>query len=65
MISGWMRQGDETLAGFTVVELVMVIVIIGIIAVVAVPRMDTSTFRALEFHDRTVAALRHAQKNRG
>ena len=44
------------------VELVMIIVILGILAVVAIPRMDTSGYRALEFHDKVVSALRHAQK---
>lgn len=49
-------------AGFSMVELVMTIVIIGILAVVAIPRMGTSEFRALEFRDKAVAALRYAQK---
>lgn len=40
----------------------MVIVILGILAVVAMPRMDTSGYRALEFHDKTISALRYAQK---
>jgi len=48
--------------GFTMVELVMVILILGILAVFVMPRMDTSVYRALEFHDQTVAALRYAQK---
>jgi len=44
------------------IELVMVIVIVGILAAVAIPRMDTSVYRAAEFRDKTVAALRYAQK---
>lgn len=48
--------------GFTMVELVMVILMLGILAVFVMPRMDTSVYRALQFHDQTVAALRYAQK---
>lgn len=50
------------MAGFTMIELVTIMIVLGILAVVALPRLDTGGYRALEFHDRAVAALRHAQK---
>lgn len=49
--------------GFTLAELIAVIVLLGILSVVALPRLSgTSEFTALAFHDEVVSALRYAQK---
>lgn len=50
-------------SGFTMVELVAVMLILGILAVVALPRLSGGDeFRTLAFHDDVVAGLRYAQK---
>jgi MSHA pilin protein MshC len=47
--------------GFTMIELITIMIILGILAVVAMPRMDSATsFRSVEFRDRVIAALRYA-----
>lgn len=49
--------------GFTLIELILVIVMLGILAVYAVPRMfNSSDFNARGFSDETLAMLRYAQK---
>ena len=49
--------------GFTLIELIMVIVLLGVLAVFAGPRrFDTSIFNSRGFNDETLAMLRYAQK---
>lgn len=49
--------------GFTLIELVMVIVLLGVLAVFAAPRVfNTGDFTARGFHDQSMAYLRYAQK---
>ncbi|MGZ3236518.1 MAG: pilus assembly FimT family protein [Burkholderiaceae bacterium] len=49
--------------GFTLVELIMVLVLVGILAVTALPRFfSRSTYDTLEFFNQAEAMLRYAQK---
>ena len=48
--------------GFTMIELIMVIVLIGVLSVVAAPMFNATDFYARGFHDETMALLRYAQK---
>lgn len=49
--------------GFTLIELIMVIVLLGVLAVFAGPKLISSAdFGARGFHDQTLAYLRYAQK---
>jgi MSHA pilin protein MshC len=49
--------------GFTLIELVMVLVMLGVLAVFAAPRVfNRGDFDARGFHDQTLSQLRFAQK---
>jgi MSHA pilin protein MshC len=50
------------LRGFTLIELIMVMVLIGVLAAYAVPKFDKGGFDARGFHDETLGLLRYAQK---
>jgi len=48
--------------GFTLIELIMVLMLLGVLAVVLVPRINPQEFGARGFHDETLALMRYAQK---
>lgn len=55
-----MVQGYQS--GFTLVELVVVIILLGILAAYATPKLDISGFQQQGYYQQAVAALRYAQK---
>lgn len=56
------RELAQGVRGFTLIELIMVLVLVGIVAVFAAPRLGGQDFNARGFHDGTLAFLRYAQK---
>lgn len=59
----WQTSRVSRQLGFTLIELIMVIILLGVLAVFAAPRIFNSDgFNARGFHDETLAFLRYAQK---
>ena len=59
----WQTTRVVRQSGFTLIELIMVIILLGMLAVFASPRIFNSDgFNARGFHDETLAFLRYAQK---
>jgi MSHA pilin protein MshC len=62
-MSLWPYRESRQLHGFTLIEVVVVIVLLGILAAVAIPRIfNSNDFYARGFHDETLGLLRYAQK---
>jgi MSHA pilin protein MshC len=57
-----MRSGCRPVRGFTLVELVMVMVLLGILSAVVISRINVGTFREQGFHDELKAGLQFARK---
>lgn len=56
------RPGPARKHGFTIIELVAVLVIVGALSVVVVPRLNPAGFERYVFRHELLSALRYAQK---
>lgn len=58
-----LSSGSKKQHGFTLVELITIMVIVGILAVAAAPRFfDANSFQSRGFNDQVISSLRYAQK---
>lgn len=48
--------------GFTLIELITVMILLGVMAAFVIPQLNTKDFEARGFRDETLALLRYAQK---
>ncbi len=55
------RQPVSYVDGFTLIELIIVIILAGILSVVALPRIASNTFDERGFHDSVKSVLQHAR----
>jgi len=55
-------ESSRSRAGFTLIELVVVIIVVGIVSVVAIPRLNTKTFDTVGFYQEALSSVRYAQK---
>lgn len=52
----------EVTRGFSLIELIVVIVLIGILSIFALPRLNLTLFKQTGFFQQALAAIRHGQK---
>lgn len=48
--------------GFSLLELILVIVLLGVLTIVALPRFNTKPFSEAAFHQELISSIRYAQK---
>lgn len=58
-----MLKSDTHATGFTLIELVVILIVIGVLAMAALPRLfDQNDYYVRGFYDETLSVLRYAQK---